>query len=325
MQIVHLSEDFTERLQIDTRASLPAWPSGFPWQVHEDVASWYYYDEWGYGLKMPKESPIYYSLFHHPLQNAGSIAELRAHPFPDPTAPGRLNPLEIQIQAAEISQKAVVLNNICAGTMEVASWLRGIEQFMVDLSSQPEMAEYLLDQVVEFKLAYWQQVLDRFGERVDVVVESDDLGGQNNLLISPRMYRRLIKPRHKRILDFIHAQTRAKVFFHSCGAIRPLIPDLIEIGVDILNPVQFSANGMDAAGLKHEFGREITLWGGGVETQNVLGRGTPQEVREDVKRQLDILAPGGGYVFATVHNIQADVPVENLQAMWETLQIYGMY
>ncbi len=151
------------------------------------------------------------------------------------------------------------------------------------------------------------------------------LGAQNNLLISPRMYRCLIKPHHKCILDFINAHTQAKVFFQSCGAIRPLIPNLIEIGVEILNPLQFNAQGMDGASLKQEFRRDIVLWGGGVETQYVLGGGTPQQVRDDVQRQLEILAPGGGYVFANVHNIQADVPAENLQAMWETLRAYGVY
>jgi uroporphyrinogen decarboxylase len=145
------------------------------------------------------------------------------------------------------------------------------------------------------------------------------------MLISPNTYRKLVKPLHKELFDFIHARTKAKIFFHSCGAIRPVIPDLIEAGVDVLNPVQVSATGMDSADLKRDFGKDITFWGGGVDTQRVLGVGTPDDVRADVRKRIEDLAPGGGFVFATVHNIQGNVPAENILAMWETLQEYGKY
>ena len=127
------------------------------------------------------------------------------------------------------------------------------------------------------------------------------------------------------LFDFIHSHTDAKVFFHSCGAIRPVIPDLIEAGVDIVNRVQVSATGMDSAELKREFGNDIVFWGGGVDTQSVLNKGTPDAVRADVRRRIADLAPGGGFIFAAVHNIQADVPAENIMAMWETLQEYEVY
>jgi uroporphyrinogen decarboxylase len=178
---------------------------------------------------------------------------------------------------------------------------------------------------VEFKLAYWEMVLAEFGDRVDVVIESDDIGTQTSTLMSPRMYRKYIKPCHKKILDFIHSKTSAKVFFHSCGAIRPIIPDFIEIGVDIINPVQFNLAGMEPASLKKEFGRDVVFWGGGVETQSILGGGTTEQVRENVRQQIEVLADDGGFVFATVHNIQADVPPENLNAMWEAVMEFGKY
>jgi uroporphyrinogen decarboxylase len=139
------------------------------------------------------------------------------------------------------------------------------------------------------------------------------------------MYRKQIKPHHKRLLDFIHSRTNAKLFFHSCGSIRPVIPDLIEIGVDILNPVQVNTAGMDSAELKREFGEDIVFWGGGVDTQRVLGTGTPGEVKDEVKRRLDDFMPGGGFVFATIHDIQGNVPEENVVAMCEALQEYGVY
>ncbi len=134
-----------------------------------------------------------------------------------------------------------------------------------------------------------------------------------------------MKPLHAELFAFIRARTRAKVFFHSCGAIRELIPDLIEIGVDILNPVQVSAAGMETAALKRDFGRDLVFWGGGVDTQGVLGSGTPAEVRAEVRRRVADLAPGGGFVFASVHNIQANVPAENIVAMWEAAAAAGAY
>lgn len=323
MQIVYIEEDFRQHLRIDTSPALPAWPENFPLNVLEDGESFYYYDEWGYGLKMPKSDPIYFSLFHHPLRNANSLSDLNQFHCPDSTDKTRLAPIEEQIKLAEKNQKAIVLNNVCAGTMEVASWLRGLDQFLIDLALQPVMAEFLLEKVMEFKLAYWEMVLSKYGDKIDVVVESDDIGTQTSTLISPRMYRKYIKPYHKKILEFIHSKTSAKIFFHSCGAIRQIIPDLIEIGVDILNPVQFNLPGMDPIELKSEFGNDLVFWGGGVETQYVLSRGSQQEVEKSVKSQLENLGKDGGFVFATVHNIQAEVPVENLSTMWKTVMDFG--
>ncbi|OQY36015.1 MAG: hypothetical protein B6I38_00710, partial [Anaerolineaceae bacterium 4572_5.1] len=152
------------------------------------------------------------------------------------------------------------------------------------------------------------------------------LAGQSRMLISPASYQKMLKPFHKEMFDYIHSKTDAKIFFHSCGAVYPVISDLIEIGVDILNPVQVSAGNMDSAKLKEEFGKDITFWGGGVDTQNAFDeRYTPDEVRADVRKRLEDLMPGGGFVFNTVHNIQGNVPPENIMAMWETLQEYGKY
>ena len=325
MQIVFVGEDLCERLEVDTRPALPAWADSEVLDIQEDAESYFYYDPWGYGLKMPKLAPIYYSLFHHPLRSAERISELESYPWPDPTDASRFRDISIQAENARGKGKAVVLNNVCAGTMEVASWLRGIDLFFMDLALNEKFAAYLLDKVVEFKLAYWEKALKQLDGLVDVVIESDDLGAQNSLMISPRMYRKIIKPRHKKILDFIHSQTDAKVFFHSCGAIRPLIPDLIEIGVDILNPVQFNATGMDAKSLKTEFGNDLVFWGGGVDTQSILGSASPAAVKACVREQIEVLADGGGFVFATVHNIQADVPPENIMAMREAVMEFGMY
>jgi uroporphyrinogen decarboxylase len=168
-------------------------------------------------------------------------------------------------------------------------------------------------------------MFETISDVIDVAGNADDFAGQHGMLISPRTYRKIAKPRHKQLFNFIHKHSNAKIFFHSCGSIRAVIPDLIEIGVDIINPVQVSADGMDSAELKREYGKDLTFWGGGVDTQRVLGVGTPQQVREDVKRRLNDLMPGGGFVFNTVHNIQGNVPVENIVAMLETVQEFGAY
>ena len=196
----------------------------------------------------------------------------------------------------------------------------------MDLAANEALACAFLDKMLELKLAFWEMALPRLADVVDVISEADDYGTQTSQLISPRMFRRLFKPR----LAVLFARLRelapnARRFFHSDGNIRPLIPDLIEIGVEILNPVHITATGMEPAALKRDFGRDLVFWGGGVETQSVLPFGTPAEVRDNVRRNLEALAPGAGYVFNTIHNIQADVPPANVLAMWEALQEFGLY
>jgi uroporphyrinogen decarboxylase len=188
-----------------------------------------------------------------------------------------------------------------------------------------EFVAYMLDRLVEFKQAYWERALADFGDLVTVACEHDDLAGQKALLFSPDTYRKLVKPRQRKLFSYIKAQAPVKLFYHTDGAVRPLIGDLIEVGIDILNPVQFTAANMDLTELKQEFGRDLVFWGAGVDTQGVLGTGTPEEVKADVKRNIEALAPGGGFVFATVHDIQANVPSENIMAMWEAWQTYGLY
>jgi len=183
-----------------------------------------------------------------------------------------------------------------------------------------------LDKITELKMRYWAKALEAVGGNVLLVSEADDLASQQSLLCSPDLYRSMIHPYHKKLFSFIKtkAQSPVHIFYHSCGAVKPLIPLLIEEGVDVLNPVQVSARDMDTQTLKREFGRDITFWGGGVDTQQVLPTGSPHEVREEVRRRIGDLAPGGGFVFAAVHNVQSDVPPENFMAMWETLQEFGV-
>ncbi len=226
----------------------------------------------------------------------------------------------------KLSDWAIVLTGPGEGLFERSLWMRGFERFYIDLIRDPPLANSLLDKLTDFRIKFWELLLDEIGDLVHVVVEADDLATQNSLMISPEIYRRYLKPQHKRVFSFIKEKApHVYIFLHSCGAIYDLIPDLIEVGVDILNPVQVSAAKMDTKKLKKEFGDVLTFWGGGIDTQEVLPKGTPDEVKEEVKRRIDDLAPGGGFIFAAVHNIQADVPPENIIAMWEALQESGNY
>ncbi|HHY25045.1 MAG TPA: hypothetical protein GX527_12585 [Clostridiaceae bacterium] len=255
------------------------------------------------------------------------ISNLNNFAWPNPLDNTRIAQFPNRIEdSRKQGDYAFVMHGICAGLLEMALRLRGFEQLFMDFVLDPGLVCGILDKVLEIKTAYWEKALELVGKDVLVAIEADDLGTQNSLLISPDLYRKFVKPRHKKLFSFIKEKApHIKVFLHSCGAIKPLIPDLIEAGVDILNPVQVSANGMNTKELKRDFGDILTFWGGGIDTQKVLPFGSPKEVREEVKRRIDDLAPGGGFVFNTIHNIQADVPPENIEAMLEAFERYGIY
>jgi uroporphyrinogen decarboxylase len=325
-QIVAVDDDMRDRLKVDVRDVAPRSSAAFRIEIKEMPRYTYFYDEWGIGWRMPMEGGWYYDMFDHPLKDAQSTADIEKYNWPDPVDKARFAGMRERAQhAAQVEKHAVFIGGLCAGIMEMAAWTRGFANYFSDFANNEKLLVALMRKVMELKMAYWEKALHEVGDYVDAVNEADDFAGQFRMLISPAMYRRIVKPLHKELFDFIHARTKAKLFFHSCGAIRPVIGDLIEIGVDILNPVQVSATGMDSAELKREFGKDITFWGGGVDTQRVLGDGTPEEVRADTRKRIEDLAPGGGFVFATVHNIQGNVPPENIMAMWETLQEYGKY
>jgi uroporphyrinogen decarboxylase len=196
---------------------------------------------------------------------------------------------------------------MCRGPFELAVKLRGFEQFLMDMSLDTRFAMALLDKITETVIGLWDVYLGAVGPYVQVVCQGDDMGMQTNLMFSPKMYRQLVKPCHQRIYDFVHANTEAKVFMHSCGAIYDIIPDLIEVGVDALNPLQRDASKMDISNLKNEFGSELCFWGGGIDVQHILRSSDPDAIESEIQRSIEVLAPGGGYVFALTHNIQPDI------------------
>jgi uroporphyrinogen decarboxylase len=201
--------------------------------------------------------------------------------------------------------------------LEVGQFLYRNDGFLMLLAGDPPRADEFLERLAEVHLANLEAFLGAVGPFIDVVLFGDDLGMQNGPQISPRMYRELFKPRHARMWRRAKELADVKVMLHCCGGVRELLDDLIDAGLDAINPVQISCRGMEAAGLKADFGDRLTFWGGGCDTHRVLNRGTPEEVRQHVRRQVEMMRPGGGFVFQQVHNILADIPPENVAAMYE--------
>jgi len=202
---------------------------------------------------------------------------------------------------------------------ETGQFLYRTDEFLVNLITERKEMEKMLDKLVEIYLSRLEPLLKAISPYVQIIQMGDDLGTQSGPMISPKLYREIFYPRHKKIYQYVKKNSNMYVFLHSCGAVSEFIPDLIEAGVDILNPVQISAEGMQPERLKREFGKDIVFWGGGVDTQHTLFRGTPKQVKDEVKRNTEIFMKDGGFVFNQVHNILAEVPPENIVAMYEAI------
>jgi uroporphyrinogen decarboxylase len=319
--------DVIERLGVDVRGLFPL--NSHNWKVaeQEDGEYWSYQDEWGITHRKPRPDGLYYSLWKVPLDRPElTVQDIARHPWPRLDDPQRIAGLRGQAEAYRAAGYAVVLKDPFAGLFEMAQRIVGMENLLVMMGLNKALAAALFDKLVELKLSFWEMALPQLGDVVDVISQADDYGTQVSQIISPRMFREQLKPSWKTIFDRLRILAPdARRFFHSCGNVRPLLPDYVELGVEILNPVHVRAKDMEPVALKRDFGDALVFWGGGVDTQGVLPNGTAQEVKEDVRRNIEALAPGGGFVFNTVHNIQADVPAENLAAMYAALSEYGLY
>ena len=258
-----------------------------------------------------------------PIRSA-TIDDLERIPWPDLAHPSRFVGLRERARSIQDAGHAVVaLSGI--SPFEQSYMLRGVEQWLTDLAGDPDFALALMRKVTDLMKASVIQLLNEAGDYIDVLVTGDDLGSQKSTLISPAMYRRLIKPFHVELMAAIKQRTKAKIFYHSDGNIYPLLGDLVEIGVDLLNPVQVNAGNMgDTARLKREFGDRLAFCGA-IDTGWVLPFGSPQDVRAEVRRRVGDLAPGGGYILSSVHCIQPDVPVANIIAMLDEAKVAGRY
>lgn len=198
-----------------------------------------------------------------------------------------------------------------------------MDNFIMDLIEEPEEVERLLDALMARHLSTLGKVCQSVGDVVDIIRFGDDLGMDTGPFMSPQIYRNLFKGCHKRLFEYVRDNSSMRVFLHSCGSIYRLLPDLVEIGLEILNPVQTQSFEMDPARLKAEFGGKLTFWGGGADTRKILNSGTPEQVRADVLQRCEILSAGGGFVWNTIHNITPDVPPENIVAMFEAVKEFN--
>jgi uroporphyrinogen decarboxylase len=323
-QLPYVDDALMERFGVDFRmVQLPA-ATTLGVDIFEEADYYAFIDRWGSKLHMPKKGGLYFDWVDFPIKEA-SMAALDTYHWPRPD-PAEVN-AQLGLQAKALYERtdyALVGSAVIGGGIfEQPARVMGLQNFLMALITEPAFADRLMETITDIYIESCNQYLEQVGPYIQVFTFWDDLAGQNGWLINPGIYRKLIKPKQKRLVEAIKKKTNAKLFYHSCGATRGLIPDLIEIGFDILNPVQVSAKGMNTKELKSEFGRDIVFWGGGVDTQHVLPFGKPQEVIDEVKRRIDDLAPGGGFVFAAVHNIQAFVPPENIIAAFDTAMEYG--
>jgi uroporphyrinogen decarboxylase len=265
----------------------------------------------------------YMELHRSPLANA-RIEELDDYPWPDPLDPGFTDGLAEEVRTIyEETDYALMADSGFKSFWETGFYLRGYQKLLCDLIRNPEFATALFSKLLEINLAATGRFLDEVGRYVQVVRTGDDLASQKDLIMSPAMFRKILKPFYKKYNDLIRSKTNAKIFFHSCGNIVKLIAELVETGVDIINPVQVSAMG-DTAVLKANFGEMVSFWGG-IDTQHVLPTGSTDDVKAEVRRRIHDLGTGGGFVLASVHNIQADVPPQNVVAMAEAVKEFGKY
>ena len=282
-------------------------------------------DSWGIG-QVEIEPGVWFPGIH-PLAEATTTADLEAYPgWPDMDDASRFAHMKNRAaRLASENQYSIMATPWLLFPFERAIHMQGMETFFLNLAMRPDFAADLLTRCAEHCQTLMGHILEELGDDVDIVKIGDDLGTSASLLISPRMYRQILKPIHAQYIAFIKERTQAKVFFHTDGDVFPLIDDLIEIGVDILNPIQTSAGKMgDLASLKKRYGKNLVLCGA-VDTTSLLPFGSPAQVREEVRQVIEHLAPGGGFILASVHTIQKNVPAENIMAMVEALELYGQY
>jgi uroporphyrinogen decarboxylase len=239
-----------------------------------------------------------------------------------PPGPSVSSPAELSEGARQLRERTdrAIVGLFGGNLLEMGQFYYRMDLFLMMLVGEPARAHRFLDALVEIHMRNLERYLKAVGPYIDVINFGDDLGAQNCPQISPKTYREFFKPRHAMMWARAKELAPVKVMLHCCGAVRPLLPDLIDAGLDVINPVQISGRGMDAVGLKRDFGKDLSFWGGGCDTQRILPCGTPDEVRAHVKEQVKTMAPGGGFVFQQVHNILGNVPAENIIAMYDAVR-----
>lgn len=309
-QVVEVDERILEHLDVDVRA----FAQGAPDRGGDvELAGDRYRDEWGVVRRRP-EGCHYYDLDRCPLAGPITVRDIARYPWPDPSDAGITRGLRARAERLRQTDYAVMYN-ARFNLVHTTQYLRGFEDWYLDLGAGHALFEALMRAVLDVLLELNRRALSEVGDLVDIVAFGDDLGLQDRAVCSLPLYRKLIRPHQERIAGCIRSHTRAKILYHTCGSVYRLIPDFIDIGIDALNPVQVRAKNMEPERLASEFAGRIAFWGG-IDTQRILPHGTPEEVRAEARRIFEILGAGGGYVLAAVHNIQPDVPPENVLALF---------
>ena len=322
-KIVLPREEILDRFRVDTRGiPRPDAPASWRNQPQPDGTV---LDEFGVLWKQPT-GQSHYEFYRGPLEGHPTLCDLQTFPWPDdPHEPARFAGRQEMARRLFEETDYAIIAAIPGGFITWSQFLRGFEGWLLDLAADPKFAEALMDRVLDFILALAGTFLDEVGPYIHVIAFGDDLAFQDGLMMSMPMFRKLIKPRLRRVFDFLRSRCDARLWFHTDGAVAALIPELVDLGVDVLNPIQVTAEGMgDTRRLKEQFGRDLVFWGG-IDTQQLLPFGTPQQVRADVRRRIADMASGGGYVLSSVHNIQSDVNPENVVAMFDEAYTFGTY
>ena len=327
-QLARPSEEVLERFHVDTRYVGAHGPESFPGGIEQNIREgrlWHdLRDEFGVVWSMPDDQGLYSDITHHPLANA-TIRDVERYPYPNGGDPTRFTGVREHALRMRESTPYALCTYIGGVVYEICWYMRGLERWFMDTIENPAFCEAALEQTLRFWTDFYTGFLGEVGDLVDVVMIGDDLAGQGGPLFNPAFYRSVVKPRQKKLVQHIKSLTSAKVWYHTCGAAYQYIPDLIDNGVDILNPVQIGLPNMDPEMLKREFGRDIVFWGGGIDAQHVLPFMGPEAVRENVRQNMAAFMPGGGFVFNNVHNIQAGIPPENVVALFDAAYEFGFY
>ena len=351
-QLAIVDEDVLERFGVDTIElgrgfaldddSWKEWslPDGTPcfvpaWtQIERDdeglrkagTQRWVVRSKTGRVLAEMPDGTLYFEQTYYPFverDDLGAIAEALDESMWTSIAapPGPIDSEALREGAKRLRQKTdrAIIGLFGGNLFEIGQFLYRNDQFFMLLAGEPKRAHRFLDKLVEIHLGNLERFLGAVGEYIDIILFGDDLGMQTGPMLSPQMYREFFKPRHRLLWNRAKELAGVKVMLHCCGGVRELLGDLIEAGLDAINPVQVSCAGMNVGELKAEFGNDLTFWGGGCDTRDVLPNGTPKQVAEHVKQQVKTLRPGGGFVFQQVHNILANVPPENIVAMFDAV------
>lgn len=314
-QVVAPSEKVLRHFDVDVRGfytSEPDTSQGHP----IDASS--YVDEWGVTWEKSDVLHPYINVLG-PLQHISEpvIADIKSIKWPVPDDPGRIRGLRDRINGLQLDSDCAVVLNLPNSTFALAQRVRGFVETLEDLLLNERFAEALQEKITDVICGIAILSLNEVGDLIDGVSFGDDMGVQNQSYMSADLYKKMVKPHHARFVETLHKHTDAKVITHSDGSIRELIPDFIDVGIDVINPVQVSATGMEPEQLNRDFGMDLAFWGG-IDTQHVLPFGTTSDVASTVRDRRNDLGDGGGFVQASVHNIQSEVPPENVVAMFET-------